>query len=227
MSMSPGAMARFLEHTLLKPDAGRGDVERLCREALDHRFMGVCVHPARVALAHDILVGTEVKVVSVVGFPSGATEGDVKRFEAETVIDLGAQEIDVVINLGYLRDGNDRAVLRELRDVVEAADELPVKVILETALLTVDEKRRACSLAIEAGARFVKTSTGFGPAGATVEDVRLLRECVGASMGVKASGGIRDAVTALRMIEAGATRIGSSSSLAILGGLAGFETATA
>jgi deoxyribose-phosphate aldolase len=151
-----------------------------------------------------------------VGFPLGAMSADAKRFEAETAIDEGAHEIDVVLNLGRLKDREDSMVLRELRDVVEAAEERPVKVILETCLLTAEEKVRACHLVVESGARFVKTSTGFGPGGATIEDVRLLRETVGPKFGVKASGRIRDAATALAMIAAGATRIGTSAGVAMV-----------
>jgi deoxyribose-phosphate aldolase len=162
------------------------------------------------------LEDSDVKVVSVVGFPLGATWSDVKRFETEAAIDAGAQEIDVVINLGELKDGRDTFVLRELRDVVDAAEERPVKVILETCLLTRDEIIRACHLVLDSGAEFVKTSTGFAQGGATIDDVKLLREAVGPKFGVKASGGIRDARAALAMIEAGATRLGTSASVAIL-----------
>jgi deoxyribose-phosphate aldolase len=161
-----------------------------------------------------------VKVASVVGFPLGAVESDVKRFETEAAIDSGAHEIDIVLNIGRLRDGDDAFVLRELRDIVEAADERTVKVILETCLLTREQKIRACRLVVEAGAHFVKTSTGFSSGGATLDDVRLMRETVGPKFGVKASGGIRDTVTARAMIEAGATRLGTSSGVAIVQGVA-------
>jgi deoxyribose-phosphate aldolase len=163
----------------------------------------------------------EVKVAAVVGFPLGAMDSDAKRFETEGVIDLGAQEIDLVLNIGRLRDGDDRYVLREIGDVVEAAQGVPVKVILETALLSLEQKRLGCSLAVEAGARFVKTSTGFSGGGATVEDIRLMREAVGPKIGVKASGGIRDVATALAMIEAGANRLGTSAGVAIVQGHSG------
>jgi len=145
-------------------------------------------------------------------------DGDAKRYETEVAIDLGAQEIDLVLNIGRLKDGDDRAVFREIRDVVEAAQGVWVKVILETCLLSEEEKIRACSLSVEAGARFVKTSTGFGSGGATVEDVRLMRQAVGSAFGVKASGGIRDTATALAMLEAGANRLGTSSGVAIVNG---------
>lgn len=212
-------IAQFIDHTLLKPDATAADIRKLCAEALNNRFWSVCVHGSRVALASSLLEESAVKVAAVIGFPSGATDGDVKRFEAESMIDLGAQELDLVINVGLLKDGNDRAILRELRDVVETAEGIPVKVIIETCLLTHEEKVRACSLVVESGARFVKTSTGFSTGGATLEDVTLLRSLVGPDFGVKASGGIRDSVTALAMIEAGATRLGTSAGVAILTGL--------
>jgi len=212
-------LARFIDHTLLKPEASSADIARLCAEAREHGFYAVCVNGSRVAQARALLEETEIKVAATVGFPLGATDADTKRFETEAAIDNGAGEIDLVMNIGLFKEGNDAAVLRELRDVVEAADERPVKVILETGLLTREEIIRACHLVLDSGAKFVKTSTGFGPRGATVEDVRLLRETVGERFGVKASGGVRDAATALAMIEAGASRLGTSSGLAILQGL--------
>jgi deoxyribose-phosphate aldolase len=211
-------LARYIDHTLLKADATAGDVEQLCREAKEHKFYAVCINGTWVELARHFLEDADVKVASVVGFPLGAMETDVKRFETEAAIDAGAHEIDMVINIGRLKDGEDKYVLRELRDVVEAADERPVKVILETCLLTDEQKIRACKLVVEAGAHFVKTSTGFSKSGATLDDVKLLRQEVGKDFGVKASGGIRDAVTALAMIEAGATRLGTSSGVAIVKG---------
>ena len=214
--LSPAQLAAYIDHTLLKADAVTEDIQQLCVEAREHRFYGVCVNGSRVELARHCLEDTDVKIVCVVGFPLGATSSDVKRFETEAAIDDGAHEIDLVLNLGWLKQGNDKFVLRELRDVVEAADERPVKVILETCRLTREEKIRACHLAVESGARFVKTSTGFGAGGATLEDVKLLRETVGPKFGVKASGGIRDAPTALAMIAAGATRLGTSSGVAIV-----------
>lgn len=220
MSMDSSQLARLIDHTLLKPESTASDIRKLCAEALEYHFWSVCVHGCRVALAASLLEESDVKVAAVVGFPLGANEGDAKRFEAETAIDLGAQELDLVINIGQLKDGDERAVLRELRDIVEAAEGVPVKVILETCLLTDDEKRRGCSLVIESGAQFVKTSTGFSHGGATLEDVRLLRSLVGPNFGVKASGGIRDSLTALAMVEAGATRLGTSGGIAILKGMA-------
>lgn len=218
MSDKAPDLAQYIDHTLLKADASAADIERLCAEALEHRFHAVCVNGSRVALAASRLEDSGILVAAVVGFPLGASAPDVKRFETETVIDLGAQEIDLVIDVGRLREGDDRPVFREIRDVVEAAEGVPVKVILETCFLTEAQKRLGCSLAVEAGAKMVKTSTGFGTAGATVEDVRLLRECVGPRLGVKASGGIRDTATALAMIEAGATRLGTSAGVAIVRG---------
>jgi deoxyribose-phosphate aldolase len=160
-----------------------------------------------------------VKVSAVVGFPLGAADPDVKRFETEAAVDAGAQEIEVVLNIGWLKEGENQLILRELRDVVEAADERPVKVILETALLSQEEKLRACALAVEAEARFISTGTGFGPAGATLEDVKLLREAVGPKFGLKASGGIRDTATALAMVAAGANRLGTSAGVSIIQGV--------
>ena len=219
MQISPRDLARHLDHTLLRPDATADDIRQLCAEAREHHFWSVCVNPCRVVLASSLLEDSNVKVTAVIGFPLGATEADAKRFETELAIDLGAQEIDLVVNVGRLREGDDRAVLRELRDVVEAAESIPVKVILETCLLNEEQKRRGCSLAIESGARWVKTSTGFSTGGATLEDVRLLREAVGPKFGVKASGGIRDTATALALIAAGANRLGTSASVAIVQGL--------
>ena len=209
-------LARYIDHTLLKSEASLADIEKLCAEARDHNFYAVCVNGSWVTQARHFLDGCDVKVATVVGFPLGATDSDTKRFETEAAIDNDAQEIDVVINIGRLKGGDDKYILRELRDVVEAAAERPVKVIIETCLLTNAEKIRACRIVLEAGAQFVKTSTGFSTGGATVEDVKLLREIVGEKFGVEAAGGIRDTATALAMIEAGATRLGTSSGVAIV-----------
>src|SRR5437667_1930434 len=209
-------LAAYIDHTLLKPEAALKDVEKLCAEARDHNFHAVCVNGSWVIQARHFLDACDVKVATVVGFPLGATDSDTKRFETEAAIDNGAQEIDVVINIGRLKDGDDEYVLRELRDVVEAAAERPVKVIIETCLLTNAEKIRACRIVLDGGAQFVKTSTGFSTGGATIADVQLLREIVGEKFGVKAAGGIRDTQTALAMIEAGATRLGTSSGVAIV-----------
>jgi len=215
-----GNLASYIDHTLLKPDATKEQIEKLCAEARQHGFFSVCVNGSLVGLARHLLADSEVKVAGVVGFPLGAMSADAKRYEVEAAIDDGAQEIDLVLNIGRLKDGDDQYVLRELRDVVEAADERTVKVIIETCLLTEPEKIRACHLICDSGAHFVKTSTGFSAGGATIEDVKLLRQAVGPKFGVKASGGIRDAATALAMIEAGATRLGTSNGVAIVKGAA-------
>jgi deoxyribose-phosphate aldolase len=217
--MNAAELARYIDHTVLKPEASAKDIEKLCAEAIEFHFAAACVNGSRVELARHCLEGSDVKVAAVVGFPLGTTDRDTKRYETEAALDNGAQEIDVVLNVGRLREGDDKYVLRELRDVVEAAEEHPVKVILETCLLTQEQKVRACHLVLTAGAHFVKTSTGFSTGGATLDDVRLLRETVGPKFGVKASGGIRDYAAAAAMIEAGATRLGTSNGVAILKGL--------
>lgn len=214
--ITPATLARYIDHTLVRPDATARDIETLCAEAREHHFYSVSVNGSWIVEARHRLDGSDVKVGCAVGFPLGAMSPDAKRFETEAAIDDGAQEIDVVLNLGRLKDGDDKYVLRELRDVVEAADERPVKVVLETGLLTREEKIRACQLVLDSGAHFVKTSTGLGRGGATVDDVTLLRQTVGPKFGVKASGGIRDAQTALAMIAAGATRLGTSAGVAIV-----------
>jgi deoxyribose-phosphate aldolase len=214
--MSVIDVPRYIDHTLLRPEATTQDIETLCAEAREYGFHAVCVHGSRVVQARHLLEESEVKVATVVGFPLGASDTDTKRFETEAAIDNGAQEIDVVLNIGRLKEGDEAYVLRELRDVAEAADERPVKVILETCLLTREEKIRACHLVLNSGAQFVKTSTGFSSQGATIDDVKLLRENVGPKFGVKAAGSIRDALTALALIEAGATRLGTSSGVAIV-----------
>jgi deoxyribose-phosphate aldolase len=225
MNLTPAQLAACIDHTLLKADAVAKDIEKLCAEALEHHFYSVCVNGSWVGQARHILEGIGIKIACVVGFPLGAMSGDVKRFEAEAAIDDGAHEIDVVLNIGRFKDGDDKFILRELCDVVEAADEWPVKVILETCLLTQEEKIRACQIVVESGAKFVKTSTGFSTSGATIADVKLMRETVGPKFGVKASGGIRDTQTALAMIAAGATRLGTSAGVAIVKGLAGIKSA--
>ena len=217
---TPEHLAAYIDHSLLKPDASAAQIEQLCAEAREYKFFSVCVNGSWVAAARHFLDGSDVKVASVVGFPLGAMSSDVKRYEVEVAIDDGAHEIDVVLNIARLKAGDDKYVFRELCDVVEAADERTVKVILEASLLTDEEKVRACQLIVESGAQFVKTSTGFSSAGATVADVKLMRETVGPKFGVKASGGIRDAQAALAMIAAGATRLGTSSGIAMVKGLA-------
>lgn len=204
-------LAPLIDHTLLRADASREEIERLCAEARQYGFAAVCVNGCWVELASWRLEETDVKVATVVGFPLGANDSDVKRFETETAVEHGAHEIDMVLNIAWLKAREDRKLFREIRDVVEAAEGRTVKVILETALLSEEEKRLGCALAKAAGARFVKTSTGFGPGGATVEDVRLLREEVGPHFGVKASGGIRNLGSARALVRAGADRLGTSS----------------
>ena len=215
----PGDLARYIDHTLLKPDATEDQIRKLCAEALEHRFRSVCINPTWVPLAAELLRGSEVLTCTVVGFPLGATEPQIKAMEARRAIRNGAREIDMVINVGALKSGNDDAVLRDIRSVVEdCVDGNAVcKVIIETALLTDDEKRRACELAKQARAHFVKTSTGFSSGGATVADVALMAETVrAAGMEVKASGGISSYSDARAMIEAGATRLGASASIGIV-----------
>jgi deoxyribose-phosphate aldolase len=208
----------LIDHTILKPDATGEDVRRVCSEALRYRFASVCVNPYWVRLVATELAASPVKVCSVVGFPLGANSTVIKAAEAELAIRDGAQEIDMVLNLGELKAGNDAAVLADIRGVAEVAHRggAIVKVILETALLSDAQKVRACELAKQAGADFVKTSTGFGPGGATVADVALMRRTVGPDLGVKASGGIRTLDELRAMVEAGATRIGASASVRIV-----------
>lgn len=211
------ALARKIDHTLLKPEATKEQIEKLCDEAKTYRFYSVCVNPSWVETATELLKGTDVKVCTVIGFPLGATTTEVKREETKDAIAKGATEVDMVIPVGKLKSGQDEAVKADIAAVVEAAkDQALVKVIIETCLLTEEEKVKACKLAVEAGADYVKTSTGFSTGGATVEDIRLMRQTVGPDIGVKASGGIRDLKTANAMIEAGASRIGASSSVAIV-----------
>jgi deoxyribose-phosphate aldolase len=214
-------IAPLIDHTLLKPDATREEVARLCQEAREHGFASVCVNPHWVSLAAQLLRGSPVKVCTVVGFPLGATTTLTKTIETRDAVANGADEIDMVLNIGALKAGQDQVVEEDIREVVKAAAGRVVKVILETALLSDEEVVRACRLSRQAGADFVKTSTGFGPGGATAHHVALMRRTVGRGMGVKASGGIRDFETARKMIEAGATRIGASASVKIVRGEAG------
>ena len=209
-------VAATIEHTLLKPEATRRDIETVCDEAVNHGFAAVCVMPVYVNLAKGRLAGKAVKVVTPIGFPLGAQSSAVKAYEARAAVAAGAAELDMVLQVGALKTGDYDAVRRDIAAVVEAAEGRPVKVILETALLSDAEIERACRLAEEAGARFVKTSTGFGPGGATVHHVALMRRIVGGRLGVKASGGIRTAEAALAMLEAGADRLGTSSGTAIV-----------
>ncbi len=210
-------IASMIDHTLLKPEATEEMIENLCKEAKENGFAAVCVNPFYVKKAKELLEGTEVKVATVVGFPLGANVKEVKAFEAKKAIEDGADEIDMVINIGALKNGDYEIVKEDIKAVVdEAKGKAIVKVIIETCLLTDEEKIKACELAKEAGAHYVKTSTGFNKAGATVEDVKLMKETIGENMKVKASGGIRDYETAKAMIDAGASRIGASSSTKII-----------
>lgn len=212
-------LAQRIEHTLLKPEATVKDIMRLCDEAQKYHMYAVCVNPCYVPLAKHLLQGTEVKVVTVVGFPLGATFSSVKALEAKTAMEEHADEIDMVMNVSAFKTGDYAAVTEDIRRVVEAAAPCPVKVIIEAAYLTPREKRTACRIIADGGAKFVKTSTGFGQGGATVEDVKLLREEADKyCLKVKAAGGIRDAETAKAMVEAGADRIGTSAGAAIAAG---------
>src|SRR5580692_846513 len=217
--------AGLIDHTLLKPDASRDEIKKLCQEAAKFSFASVCINPWYVPLAAELLRGTKVKVCTVVGFPLGATLPQVKIYEAEQAIKLGAQEIDMVENIGALKSGRDEVVEQDIRGVVEACHRSGAicKVILETTLLTNDEKIRASIAAKNAGADFVKTSTGFASGGATAEDVALMRAAVGAGMGIKASGGIRTLDDVKKMVSAGATRIGASASVKIIEQVRGGE----
>ncbi len=220
----PLNIPQLIDHTILRPDTTRADIEQLCREARQHKFYSVCVNPTWVSLARQLLDGSGVKVCCVVGFPLGAQPPETKAMEARAAIRQGAREIDMVINVGALKSGDDALVLRDIRSVVEACRDgsARCKVILETSLLTNQEKARACELAVKARADFVKTSTGFSTGGATVEDVALMSRIVREKgLGVKASGGIRALADLRRMVQAGATRIGTSSGIKILQEAAG------
>jgi deoxyribose-phosphate aldolase len=218
MPHSAPSIASLIDHTLLRPEATRADILQLCREARDYNFASVCVNAYWVPLAAAELAGSQARVCTVAGFPLGATSTEAKVCEAEAAIAAGAQEIDMVQNIGALRGDDRQAVQRDIKAVVKAAHRRGaiVKVILETAFLDDDQKTTACELAQAAGADFVKTSTGFGPSGATVHDVELMRRVVGPVMGVKASGGIRTIEDLKKMVAAGATRIGASASVKIV-----------
>ncbi|EFV77386.1 MULTISPECIES: deoxyribose-phosphate aldolase [Cytobacillus] len=213
-------VAKMIDHTLLKADATKDQIEKICAEAKEYNFASVCVNPAWVKLSSDLLNGTEVKVCTVIGFPLGASTPETKAYETKNAIENGATEVDMVINIGALKGGDNELVERDIRAVVDAAKgKALTKVIIETCLLTEEEKVRACELSVKAGADFVKTSTGFSTGGATAEDIALMRKTVGPEIGVKASGGVRSAEDAQKMIDAGATRIGASSGAAIVNGL--------
>lgn len=209
-------IAGMIDHTILKPEATEAQVAKLCEEAKEYEFASVCVNPGMVKLAAKCLKDSKVDVCTVIGFPLGANTSEVKAFETEDAIKNGATEVDMVINVGKLKEGNLEYVKNDIKAVVDAAKgKALTKVIIETCLLTDEEKVAACKLAKEAGADFVKTSTGFSTGGATAADIKLMRETVGPDMGVKASGGVRTKEDALTMIENGATRIGASASIAI------------
>ena len=224
LSAGPGngrreaSLAQMIDHTLLRPDATRSELQKLADEARQHGFATVCVNSANVRLMRQLLGGSGVPVCAVVGFPLGAMNPRTKAFETREAIRCGAKEIDMVLNLGALKSRDLELVFRDIKGVVDAARPVPVKVILETSKLDEEEKVIACSLSAAAGAAFVKTSTGFGGGGATAEDVSLMRRVVGDALGVKASGGVRDRASAEAMLSAGATRLGASASVAIVTG---------
>lgn len=211
-------LSRYIDHTLLKADAQLAQIEKLCAEAKQHNFFSVCVNTSYAKVCADLLRDSTVKVCCVIGFPLGAMDSQSKAFETQTAISHGAQEIDMVIQIGALKDRRLAYVRDDIKAVVEAAQGSIVKVIIETSLLNQEEKILACQAALEAGAHFVKTSTGFGGGGSSVEDVKLMKSVVGSLMEVKASGGIKDADQARAMIEAGATRLGTSSGITIIKG---------
>lgn len=207
---------QYIDHTLLKPEATFEEIKKLCQESIDYQFAAVCIQPTWVKEAHEFLKGSNVKLCSVVGFPLGGNTIETKAFEACELSKNGVHEIDMVINIGALKSKDYKKVRQDIESVVKSAYPGIVKVIIETCLLTEEEKKAASLLSIDAGASFVKTSTGFSKSGATLQDVALMRKAVGPNFGVKASGGIRDLKTALAMIEAGASRLGTSSGVIIM-----------
>lgn len=210
-------IAEMIDHTILKAEATKSEIEQLCKEAIEYKFAAVCVNPYYVSLCKELLKGSNVKVATVIGFPLGANTKELKAFEALDAVNNGADEIDMVINIGALKDKDYEVVKNDIKLVVDIAkDKAIVKVIIETALLTDEEKVKACELSMESGADFVKTSTGFSTGGATIEDVKLMKSVVGDKLQVKASGGVRDLDTANKMILAGATRLGTSSGIKIV-----------
>ncbi|KIL53426.1 deoxyribose-phosphate aldolase [Jeotgalibacillus alimentarius] len=213
------SIAKMIDHTLLKPEATKDQITTLCEEAAEHGFMSVCVNPYWVKLSADLLDKTDVKVCTVIGFPLGASATETKAFETKQAIEDGATEVDMVINIGALKSGDYETVKRDIQAVTAAAKgKALTKVIIETSLLTDEEKVKACELSVEAGTDFVKTSTGFSGGGATPEDIALMRKTVGPDLGVKASGGVRSAEDAQAMIDAGATRLGASAGIKIIQG---------
>lgn len=215
MKLKPYEVAGLIDHTLLKPDAGMGDIQTLCSQAVDEGFYSVCINPCRVKEAAKALEGHRVKVCTVIGFPLGADTAGAKAVQADIALEEGARELDMVVNIGAVKDANYRLVEQEIKQVKKTGPEV-LKVIIETCYLTRQEKEQLCKLVKECGADFIKTSTGFGTKGATVEDVRLIRRTVGNGIGVKASGGIRDLDALAAMVEAGASRIGTSSGIKII-----------
>ncbi|QDS34914.1 deoxyribose-phosphate aldolase [Brevibacillus brevis] len=211
-------MNKYIDHTLLKPDATQEMIDKLCQEAREHDFMSVCVNPYWVKRSAELLAGSDVKVCTVIGFPLGASTIESKAAETRDAIANGATEVDMVLNVGALKSGDLETVKKDIAAVKQAAGDILLKVILETCLLTEEEKVVACKLSVEAGADYVKTSTGFSIGGATVEDISLMRKTVGPNVGVKASGGVRDGEAAVAMIEAGASRVGTSSGVSIVTG---------
>jgi deoxyribose-phosphate aldolase len=209
-------LAQYIDHTLLKPEATAEDIRRLCKEAAENQFAAVCVNPCFVDLAVHLLAGTGVKVATVIGFPLGANLTESKIREAQAAVADKADELDMVINLGAAKTGLWEVVTAEIKEIVAVSDGHPVKVIVETGLLSPEEKKRACEAVLAGGAQYIKTSTGFGPEGATVEDIRLFKELLGDAIGIKASGGIRTAEDAQAMIAAGATRLGTSAGVKII-----------
>ena len=219
LDLSPKAMAKYIDHTILKPDASLAQVKKVCDEAKDYNFASVCVNTGYVKFVAEQLAGTDVKPSVVVGFPLGACTTEAKAFEAKDAIEKGAKEVDMVINVGAIKSNDWDLVEKDIAALVDTCKgKALLKVILETCLLTDDEKVKACQICKKVGADFVKTSTGFSTGGATVEDVKLMRETVGPEMGVKASGGVRTYEDAVAMIKAGASRLGASSGVAIVSG---------
>ncbi len=213
---SPEKIAEIIDHTNLKADATLENIEKLCNEAKKYGFASVCVNPANIKLCAELLKKSDVNICTVISFPLGANTPKMKFFETRDAIEFGASEVDVVMNIGALKSGFEEAVKGDIGGVVAAAEGSTVKVIIETALLTEEEKILACNISKDAGAHFIKTSTGFGHSGATVDDVALIKKTVGSNMGIKASGGIRNIKTVLDMVKAGATRIGTSSGVGIM-----------
>ncbi|AZZ38183.1 deoxyribose-phosphate aldolase [Bdellovibrio sp. qaytius] len=220
-NLSPEDIAQYIDHTLLKPEATRAQIQKLCEEALTHKFYAVCVNSSMISVCKEILRTSPVKIAAVIGFPLGVCDTSTKVFETTRAINLGAAEIDMVVHLGAVKAQDWSYIEKDLKEVVLAAQGHPVKVILETHMLTEDEKRKVCEISLLVGAHFVKTSTGFTGGGATIEDVTLMKSIVQNKAQVKASGGVRDFATAVKMIQAGATRIGTSSGVAIVTNQAG------